>query len=258
MAEVHQVVIIDSGPAGLTAAILHSARIEPLHKIDQEVRQTCEDLIFDRRREGYDPLHAFIALFEGRKAVGSEKLLFDEAAIVAELGLPLSVKLVRPGFFPKGGGEILALIPGRGQPKPLRRRVRGNLRNIRGRVFFSRMPRPIAERMAKDARRQLRRAGVAYLLGVPTAIVLVAAGAPGRPRPLAQGAAPGGAPAVGGRAGRVQGTCPSSPPVRRPGQVHRAGYIQRGPLLSIKRSSCENSPSTRAGRGHTDFGEPFP
>ena len=47
-----------------------------------------------------------------------------------QLGLPLSVKLVRPGFFPKGGGEILALIPGRGQPKPLRRRVRGNLRNV--------------------------------------------------------------------------------------------------------------------------------
>jgi 5-methyltetrahydrofolate--homocysteine methyltransferase len=51
--------------AGLTAAILHAGRIEPLHKLDLEVRQTCEDLIFDRRREGYDPLMRLMQLFEG-------------------------------------------------------------------------------------------------------------------------------------------------------------------------------------------------
>ncbi len=52
--------------AGLTAAILHSARIEPLHRIDDEARQVAEDLIFDRRREGYDPLQRFLQLFEGK------------------------------------------------------------------------------------------------------------------------------------------------------------------------------------------------
>ena len=51
--------------AGLTAAILHAGRIEPLHHLDEEVRTTCEDLIFDRRREGYDPLQKLMALFEG-------------------------------------------------------------------------------------------------------------------------------------------------------------------------------------------------
>ncbi len=51
--------------AGLTAAILHAARIEPLHKIDPEIRQVCEDLIFDRRKEGYDPLQRLMQLFEG-------------------------------------------------------------------------------------------------------------------------------------------------------------------------------------------------
>jgi len=51
--------------AGLTAAILHAARIEPLHKIEPEVRKTCEDLIFDRRAEGYDPLMKLMELFEG-------------------------------------------------------------------------------------------------------------------------------------------------------------------------------------------------
>jgi 5-methyltetrahydrofolate--homocysteine methyltransferase len=51
--------------AGLTAAILHAARIEPLHRIDAKSRQVAEDLIFDRRREGYDPLQEFLKLFEG-------------------------------------------------------------------------------------------------------------------------------------------------------------------------------------------------
>ena len=51
--------------AGLTAAILHAARIEPLHRIDPKARQVAEDLIFDRRREGYDPLQEFLKLFEG-------------------------------------------------------------------------------------------------------------------------------------------------------------------------------------------------
>jgi 5-methyltetrahydrofolate--homocysteine methyltransferase len=51
--------------AGLTAAILHSGRIEPLHHLDEEVRKTCEDLIFDNRAEGYDPLHKLMELFEG-------------------------------------------------------------------------------------------------------------------------------------------------------------------------------------------------
>src|SRR3546814_12057441 len=35
--------------------------------------RSAEDLIFDRRKEGYDPLQAFMALFEGRSAATSEK-----------------------------------------------------------------------------------------------------------------------------------------------------------------------------------------
>ena len=46
---------------GLTGAILHSSKIMPLHKIPPEEAALAQDLIFDRRREGYDPLHAFMA-----------------------------------------------------------------------------------------------------------------------------------------------------------------------------------------------------
>ncbi len=45
----------------------------PLHKIPEEEAKVAEDLIFDRRRDGYDPLHAFIALFADRKAADSVK-----------------------------------------------------------------------------------------------------------------------------------------------------------------------------------------
>src|SRR6266550_1307418 len=63
---------------GLTGAIVHFSRIMPLHKIPEEEVRVAEDLIFDRQRPngpngGYDPLQAYIALFEARTAEKSEK-----------------------------------------------------------------------------------------------------------------------------------------------------------------------------------------
>ena len=51
---------------GLSGAIVHVSKIVPLHQIPEEEARVAEDLIFDRRRPGYDPLQAFIALFENR------------------------------------------------------------------------------------------------------------------------------------------------------------------------------------------------
>ncbi len=42
--------------AGMTGAIVHVSKIKPLHKIPAEEVKVMEDLIFDRRAEGYDPL----------------------------------------------------------------------------------------------------------------------------------------------------------------------------------------------------------
>ncbi len=58
---------------GLTGAIVHYSRIVPLHRIPAEEAKVAEDLIFDRRRPGYDPLQAFIALFADRTAAESAK-----------------------------------------------------------------------------------------------------------------------------------------------------------------------------------------
>ncbi len=51
--------------AGLDAAIVHASKILPLARIDDRAREVCLDLIYDRRRDGYDPLTELLALFEG-------------------------------------------------------------------------------------------------------------------------------------------------------------------------------------------------
>jgi len=54
--------------AGMTGAIVHVSKIKPLHQIPPEEVQVMEDLIYDRRREGYDPLQKVLEMFAGRKA----------------------------------------------------------------------------------------------------------------------------------------------------------------------------------------------
>jgi 5-methyltetrahydrofolate--homocysteine methyltransferase len=59
--------------AGLDAAIVHAARIVPMHRIDDHQREVALDLIYDRRRKNYDPLTEFMARFEGVEASAIEK-----------------------------------------------------------------------------------------------------------------------------------------------------------------------------------------
>jgi 5-methyltetrahydrofolate--homocysteine methyltransferase len=59
--------------AGMSGAIIHVSKIRPLHLIAEEEKQVAEDLIFDRRREGYDPLQKLLELFAGRKAADAVK-----------------------------------------------------------------------------------------------------------------------------------------------------------------------------------------
>jgi 5-methyltetrahydrofolate--homocysteine methyltransferase len=76
--------------AGLDSAIVHASRIMPIARIPSEQLQTALDLIYDRRREGYDPLAALLDLFEGVDAAAVK------ASRAAELaGLPLWERLKR-------------------------------------------------------------------------------------------------------------------------------------------------------------------
>ncbi|HKE98898.1 MAG TPA: methionine synthase [Actinomycetes bacterium] len=73
---------------GLDAAIVSPARILPMHRVDAEQREVALDLIYDRRREGYDPLQRFMALFEGKEATRSSTA--EDLA-----GLPVDERLER-------------------------------------------------------------------------------------------------------------------------------------------------------------------
>ena len=59
--------------AGLDAAIVHAARIMPMHKIDDRARELALDLVYDRRGDDYDPLTELMALFEGVDATAVVK-----------------------------------------------------------------------------------------------------------------------------------------------------------------------------------------
>ncbi len=76
--------------AGLDSAIVHAARILPIARIPDEQRQVALDLVYDRRREGYDPLARLLELFEGVDVAGMK------ASRAAELAaLPLWDRLKR-------------------------------------------------------------------------------------------------------------------------------------------------------------------
>ncbi|RIJ79075.1 methionine synthase [Nakamurella silvestris] len=51
--------------AGLDSAIAHSSKILPMARIPEEQRSVALDLVYDRRREGYDPLEKLLEIFDG-------------------------------------------------------------------------------------------------------------------------------------------------------------------------------------------------
>ncbi|QWF85467.1 methionine synthase [Amycolatopsis sp. CA-230715] len=76
--------------AGLDTAIVHASKILPMARIPDEQRSVALDLVYDRRREGYDPLQELMALFEGVSAASSKASRAEELA-----ALPLFERLER-------------------------------------------------------------------------------------------------------------------------------------------------------------------
>jgi 5-methyltetrahydrofolate--homocysteine methyltransferase len=99
--------------AGLDSAIVPAARIVPISRIPEEQRQVAEDLVYDRRREGYDPLTRFLELFEGVSTVSTREA---RAAELAALGVLERLQRRIIDGDPKGLeddlAEALALKPG--------------------------------------------------------------------------------------------------------------------------------------------------
>ena len=61
----NSVFLHEAQQAGLDAAMVHPARIVPLNRIDPAHVEICRDLIWNRRRDDYDPLTALLEAFEG-------------------------------------------------------------------------------------------------------------------------------------------------------------------------------------------------
>ncbi|MGV9360579.1 methionine synthase [Amycolatopsis sp. NPDC003731] len=76
--------------AGLDTAIVHASKILPMARIPDDQRAVALDLVYDRRRPGYDPLQELMALFEGVSAASSKASRAEELA-----ALPLFERLER-------------------------------------------------------------------------------------------------------------------------------------------------------------------
>ena len=83
----NSVFLHECAEAGLDAAIVHASKILPLAKIDDRARAACLDLVYDRRRDDYDPLSVLLGLFEG---VSASSTSHDDLA-----GLDVRERLVR-------------------------------------------------------------------------------------------------------------------------------------------------------------------
>ncbi|HET9082639.1 MAG TPA: methionine synthase [Trebonia sp.] len=76
--------------AGLDSAIVHPSKILPLARIPAEQREVATDLVYDRRRPGYDPLARMLELFEDVDTASAKASRAAEFA-----ALPLDERLKR-------------------------------------------------------------------------------------------------------------------------------------------------------------------
>src|SRR5881398_1114009 len=70
--------------AGLTGAIVHASKILPQNRIPAEQWSAALDLIYDRRREGFDPLTHFISLFPDAGESAKTQAAHDENLSIEE------------------------------------------------------------------------------------------------------------------------------------------------------------------------------
>ena len=77
----NSVFLHEAAGAGLDAAIVHASKILPLHRIDEEARRVCLDLIYDRRHDEYDPLTVLLGLYEGASSSSAITSSLDDLAL---------------------------------------------------------------------------------------------------------------------------------------------------------------------------------
>ncbi len=86
--------------AGLDLAIFNAAKVIPVARIPDHERRVMEDLLFDRRSEGYDPLREALVLFQDAK---------PRAAAAADDSQPVEARL-RQGIIDGEKQRILSAV----------------------------------------------------------------------------------------------------------------------------------------------------
>jgi len=69
----NSVFLHEARQVGLDSAIVHASKILPLARIPEEQISVCQDLIYDRRADGYDPLTKLLEIFADVTTVTAEK-----------------------------------------------------------------------------------------------------------------------------------------------------------------------------------------
>ena len=71
------------------------------------------------------------------------------------MGIGFNLSLVKAGFYPRGGGELRATIPGSARPKGLDLSYRGRLQRVIGLSAVANLPLDIAERQRRQSLKRL-------------------------------------------------------------------------------------------------------
>ena len=69
----NSVFLHEAREVGLDSAIVHASKILPLSRIPDEQIEVCQDLIFDRRSQGYDPLTKLLEIFADVSTIDAVK-----------------------------------------------------------------------------------------------------------------------------------------------------------------------------------------
>jgi len=75
---------------------------------------------------------------------------------LGRMGITFDLSMTIAGFYPRGGGELRARIPGGARPMTLHLTERGEIRRIRGVSGVANLPLAIAERQRDQALRRLK------------------------------------------------------------------------------------------------------
>jgi RNA 3'-terminal phosphate cyclase (ATP) len=134
----------EGGSAGASSLVLHTVAV-PAFFADG----ACEFRIRGGTHVAWSPPYDYLA------AVWRPFL--------ASIGVPLETELLSFGFYPRGGGEIVAWVQGHGaragnRLKPVEILERGAMQSIRGRALAANLPAHIPQRMADRARSLLAKA----------------------------------------------------------------------------------------------------